>query len=236
MTFPQLLDRWTRRFCSEFFQIFLPGLAGLILFDVNFGLFQGEFTVSDMTNVNTLLVYYADKLDMTGTQKIPYYIALFFMVYLLGYFLNASSKYFMGPRRWRMFLRAGEADDNLSMSIPPSVAAKIGAVPGDLAASGGREICQALVESEGLAGELHSLETRAGLYRSLGYLFCLMAVVNVSLFAIAFDFSNLVLKMCIVILNLVFAFLFFKGQEEASNRWKEQLAAEALVAVMRQRS
>jgi hypothetical protein len=200
---------------------------------LNFGLFQGEFTSADVTNVNTVLVYYADKLEMTGTHQTPYYVALFFLVYLLGYFLNASSKYFMGPQRWRVFLRAGEADDTLSMSIPPSVAAKIAAAPGDLIASGGRELCQALVESEGLAGELHSLETRAGFYRSMGYLFCLMSVVNLSLFAVAFDFSNLILKMSIVILNLVFAFLFFKGQAETSTRWKEQLAAEALIAVMR---
>lgn len=231
MTFPQMLDRWLRRFSSEVVKIFIPGAAALLLFDMNFGIFQGEFTLEEATSINGVLGYYADRLEAGSASHLTHYLAMGFVVYFLGYFLYSSSKYFIGPQKMRMFLRAGENPGTLNMEVPTAVRSFLSLKDNEY--TRGREICQALIEASGLNGELHSLENRTSMFRSFGYLFSLMALLDVALFMISFDFSSLTMKLCVVILNLVFAFLFFKGQEEASARWKEQLSSEALVAANR---
>jgi hypothetical protein len=231
MTFPQVLDRWLRRVTSEIVKIFIPGAAALLIFDMNFGIFQGEFTLEQATSINGVLGYYADRLEAGSPSQLTYILTMGFMTYFLGYFLYSSSKYFSGPQKMRVFLRAGEHPVTLDMEVPAAVRSFLNLKPEEF--SRGREICLSVVEASGLNGELHALENRTSMFRSFGYLFSLMALVDIALFLISFDFSSLTMKLCMVILNLVFAFLFFKGQEECSARWRDQLASEAIVAANR---
>lgn len=224
-------DMWLRRIIREMLLIFIPGLMALILIDVNFGIFRGEFSLTDLVNFNTLVVYYVDKLDLMGEQHIPYAAVFLMIIYILGYFLHSSSKYFVGPKRFRIFLNVKDAEDELHMPVPPAAAAFLNAKDGNVPADAGAEVCQALIDTSGIPSQVSSYENRSGFYRSMGYLFSLLALLNICLFLVAFDFDATLLKVCIAIFNVVFAFLFFKGQEETSHRWKEQLSAETLVAI-----
>jgi len=226
-----LLDHWLRRIMRELYLVLIPGIAGLILLDINFGIFQGEFGIEDLTNINTVVLYYADKLDVTGHQQFPYIIVMLMMVYFLGYFLSSSSKYFVGPKRFRVLMSVKEAQDELHMPLPPSAAQFLSVKAGDLPDNAGAEACQALIDASGIPSTSGAFENRSGLYRALGYLFFLLALFDLALFMIEFDFTSMIMKFSICILNIVFSFLFFKGQEENSLRWKEQMSAEALVAI-----
>ena len=232
-SFSQNISMWVHRIVREFFLIILPGLAGLLLMDINFGVFRGEFTIQDVVNFNTMVVYYVDKLDLTGHQQIPYGLVMFFVVYFLGYFLHSSSKYFVGPKRFRVFLKVKDTEDEITLPLLPTVKNFLNVQEGDIPHNAGAEACQALIDASGIPSLLSSYENRSGLYRSLGYLFFLMALMNIALFLVEFDYSSTIMKFSIFLLNIVFAFLFFKGQEESSLRWKEQMCAEALVAVNR---
>lgn len=232
-SFSQLISTATRRLSKESFLILLPGVAGLLLIDVNFGIFRGEFTIEDVVNFNTMVVYYVDKLDLTDTQQIPYGLVMFFVVYFLGYFLHASSKYFVGPKRFRLFLKVKDTEDEITLPLTPTVKEFLQLKEGDLPHNAGAEACLALIDAAGIPSQVSHYENRSGLYRSLGYLFFLLALMDVALFLVAFDYSQMMMKFSICLINIVFAFLFFKGQEETSMRWKEQICAEALVAVNR---
>ncbi len=232
-TFPAFFDRWLKRLGQDFALYILPGLAALILLDLNFGLFRGEFSLEDVANFNTMILYYVDKLDLTGQQQMLYAIVTFFVVYFLGYFLHSSSKYFVGPRRFRLFLSVKEAEDELRLPLPAAAMSWLGGPAAGLPDNAGTETCRAIVDASGLPSHLQTLETRCGMYRNLGYLFSLMVLVDIGLFLVAFDFSDMLIKACTVILNLVMAFLFFKGQEESGKAWKELLIAETLVALQR---
>lgn len=230
-SFTQFLSICLRRIMKDLFLILIPGVAALIMLDINLGIFRGEFSIEDLVNFNTMIVYYVDKLDLTGSQQIPYGLVMFFVVYFVGYFLHSSSKYFVGPKRFRVFLSVKDAEDEISMVVPPTVKDYLQVQDGDLPVNAGAEACQALIDASGIPSQVSSFENRSGLYRSLGYMFCLMALIDLSMFLIEFDYSGVVIKLSVFLLNLVFSFLFFKGQEESSMRWKEQMSAEALVAV-----
>lgn len=228
-----MVDRWVRRACQELCQIIIPGIAALLLMDMNVNLFRGEFTMEDMANINTVILYYVDKLDLTGQQQVPYGLVFIFFVYFLGYFLHSSSKYFIGPQKFRGFLSVKGVEDIPHIPLPPSAENFLNAKPGDLQALTGEEVCQTLIETAGIPSRLATLENRSAMYRSFGYLFTLMMLLDLGLFAVAFDFDDVILKISVLIINVVFAFLFFKGQEESTQEWKEQLSAETLIAVNR---
>ena len=232
-SFSLTFSTWMRRIIKEIVLIMIPGLAALLMLDINFSVFRGEFSIDDLVNFNTMVIYYVDKLDLTGQQQIPYNVVMFFVIYFLGYFLHSSSKYFVGPKRFRVFLSVKEAEDEITMSLPPSAKSFLKVQEGDLPEGAGAETCLALIDASGIPTQVSSFENRAGFYRSLGYLFFLLILIDLGLFVVAFDYSSIIMKISMFLMNIVFAFLFFKGQEETSVRWKEQLSAETLVAVNR---
>jgi len=232
-SFTQYLSTCVHRILREFFLIILPGIAGLMLIDINFGIFRGEFTIEDVVNFNTMVVYYVDKLDLTGHQQIPYGFVMMLVVYFLGYFLHSSSKYFVGPKRFRVFMSVKNTEDEITMPLSPTVREFLNVKEGDLPLNAGAEACQALIDASGIPSQVSSYENRSGLYRALGYLFFLMGLMDIAMFLVEFDFNSSIMKVSILLMNIVFSFLFFKGQEETSMRWKEQMCAEALVAVNR---
>lgn len=232
-SFSLIFSTWMRRVIKEIVLIMIPGLAALLMLDINFSVFRGEFSIDDLVNFNTLVIYYVDKLDLTGQQQVPYSVVMFFVVYFLGYFLHSSSKYFVGPKRFRIFLSVKEAEDEITMSIPPSAKNFLKAQEGDIPDGAGAETCMALIDASGIPSQVSSFENRAGFYRSIGYLFFLLILIDLGLFIVAFDYSSIIMKLSMFLMNIVFSFLFFKGQEETSVRWKEQMSAETLVAVNR---
>ncbi len=230
-----IIDHWLRRICFTISVILLPGIAGLFFVDLNTNVFRGEFGMTDFVNFNALVVYYVEKLDLAGQQAILYSVVMTLMVYVIGYFLHSSSKFFAGPRRFRSWFQVSDTDSAPDLEIPPSAQAFLQMKEGDIVAGAGEDACQALVCSAGINSQLPSLERRIGFYRAMGYLFSLMVLLDLCLFLISFDFLDITIKASMVIANLTFAFLFFKGQEESAKKWKEVLSAETLVAVAKLR-
>ena len=228
-----IIDHWVRRIVGSLSVIFFPGLAALFLIDLNANIFRGEFGLSDLTNFNTVVVYYVEKLDIAGQQTLLYAAVMGLLVYLTGYFLYSSSKFFAGPQRFRRLFQVGDCDETPHLELPPSALAYLQAKPGDLLPGSGEETCQALVDAACLPSRLPSLERRTALYRSMGYLFSLMVLMDLGLFLVSFDFGDIIIKCSLVICNLTLAFLFFKGQQESAQTWKEQLSGETLVAIAR---
>lgn len=226
-----IIDHWVRRISRNLTVIFFPGLAGLFLIDFNANIFRGEFGLSDLANFNTVVVYYVDKLDIAGQQTMLYTAVMGFLVYVMGYFLYSSSKFFTGPQRFRRLFQVGDIEETPQLELPPSALAYLKAQPGDLVPGAGEEACQALVDASCLPSRLPGMERRTSLYRSMGYLFSLMVLLDLGLFLVSFDFADIVVKCSLIICNLTLAFLFFKGQQESARTWKEQLSAETLVAV-----
>jgi hypothetical protein len=209
--------------------IVVPGVCALFLFDLNFNIFRGEFSLEDITNFNTVVMYYVEKLDISGQQSTLYAVVMAILVYLTGFFLHASSKFFTGPHRFHSLFQVGEFINEPSLEMPG--AAKNLLNLGPEAPTDGTSICMSIVEASSIPSKLPALERQCGFYRSMGYLFCLLLLVDIGLFVVAFDFTDLVLKICLVVMNIVFAFLFFKGQSDVIKHWKAQLQAETLVAI-----
>ncbi len=231
----QIIDHWFRRLCLSISIIILPGIAGVFFVDLNTNVFRGEFGMSDFANFNSLVAYYVERLDLSGQQALLYGVVMTLLVYAFGYFLHSSSKFFAGPRRFRSWFQVGETDNAPELELPPSAAAYLQMKEGDLINGAGEDTCQALVTASGINSQLPSLERRVGFYRAMGYLFSLMVLLDLCLFLVSFDFLDITIKASIVIANLTFAFLFFKGQEESANKWKEVLSAETIVAVAKLR-
>ncbi len=227
----QIIDQWFRRLCNSLSLIFLPGIAGLFFIDLNTNVFRGEFGITDFVNFNALVVYYVEKLDLADQQTMLYTVVMALLVYAFGYFLHSSSKFFAGPRRFRSWFKVTDTDSAPHLELPPSALTFLQMKEGDLVAGAGEDACRTLVTSSGISSSLPSLERRIGFYRAMGYLFSLMVLLDLCLFLVSFDFLDIIIKASIVIANLTFAFLFFKGQEECGNKWKETLSAETLVAV-----
>jgi hypothetical protein len=226
----QFLDNWISRLFLTFSAIIFPGIAGIFLIDLNASIFQGEFGLTEITNFNTIVIYYVERLDLVGQQQMLYTVIMGLLVYILGYFLHSSSKFFASPKRFRQLFQVTAEDNAPHLEVPPSAQALLQVREGDLIAGAGVEVCQALVSSAGLLSRLPSLERKLSLYRSMGYLFSLMVIFDLAVFVVAFDFRDIIVKASVIIGNLTFAFLFFKGQEEVAHRWKETLAAETVVA------
>jgi len=231
----QIIDHWLRRVCLSISIILLPGIAGLFFIDLNINVFRGEFGMTDFVNFNALVLYYVEKLDLVGQQAMLYGVVMTLLVYAFGYFLHSSSKFFAGPRRFRSWFQVGETDNAPELEMPPSATAYLQIKEGDVIAGAGEETCQTLVVSSGITSQLPTLERRVGFYRAMGYLFSLMVLLDLALFLVSFDFLDITIKVSMIIANLTFAFLFFKGQEESANKWKEVLSAETLVAVAKLR-
>lgn len=227
----QIIDQWFRRLSSTLSLVLLPGIAGLFFVDLNTNVFRGEFGMTDFVNFNALVVYYVEKLDLAGQQAMLYSVVMILLVYIFGYFLHSSSKFFAGPRRFRSMFKVSDTDGVHHLEMPPSAISYLQLKEGDLVTGAGAEACQALVNSSGIASQLPSLDRRIGFYRAMGYLFSLMVLLDLCLFLVSFDFLDITIKASMVIANLTFAFLFFKGQEECANKWREALSAETLVAV-----
>jgi hypothetical protein len=227
----QIIDQWFRRLCNSLSLVFLPGIAGLFFIDLNTNLFRGEFGITDFVNFNALVVYYVEKLDLSQQQTILYTVVMALLVYAFGYFLHSSSKFFAGPRRFRSWFKVADTESTPHLELPPSALIFLQVKEGDLIPGAGEDACRTLVISSGITSSLPSLERRIGFYRAMGYLFSLMVLLDLCLFLVSFDFLDIIIKASIVIANLTFAFLFFKGQEECGNKWKETLSAETLVAV-----
>jgi hypothetical protein len=227
----QIIDQWFRRLCNGLSLIFLPGIAGLFFVDLNTNVFRGEFGMTDFVNFNALVVYYVEKLNLADQQTMLYTTVMALMVYAFGYFLYSSSKFFAGPRRFRSWFKVSDTESEPHLELPPSALAFLQMKDGDLVTGAGEDACRTLVSTSGIASALPSLERRIGFYRSMGYLFSLMVLLDLCLFLVSFDFLDITIKGSIVMANLTFAFLFFKGQEECGHKWKETLSAETLVAV-----
>lgn len=227
----QIIDQWCRRLGNSISLVFLPGIAGLFFIDLNTNVFRGEFGMTDFVNFNALVVYYVEKLDLAGQQTILYIVVMALLVYIFGYFLHSSSKFFAGPRRFRSWFKVEDADNAPHLELPPSALTFLQLKEGDLVSGAGEDACRTLVTSSGISSALPSLERRIGFYRAMGYLFSLMVLLDLCLFLVSFDFLDITIKGSIVIANLTFAFLFFKGQEECGNKWKVTLSAETLVAL-----
>ncbi len=228
-----IIDHWVRRISRNLTVIFFPGLAALFMLDFNANIFRGEFGLAELTNFNTVVVYYVEKLDIAGQQTLLYSAVMGLLVYVVGYFLYSSSKFFAGPNRFQRLFQVGECEEAPRLALPAHALAYLHIKAEGLVPGSSEETCQVLVDAAMLPSRLPGLERRSALYRSMGYLFSLMAVLDLGLFLVSFDFNDIVIKSSLLICNLTFAFLFFKGQQENVQTWKEQLSAETLVAVAR---
>ncbi|MBY0516374.1 MAG: hypothetical protein K2P81_05670 [Bacteriovoracaceae bacterium] len=230
-SFAHLLQSWVSSALISLGTIIFPGICALFLIDLNFNVFRGEFSFEDMINFNKMVEYYVAKLDVAGQETFLYIAVMAMIVYLLGYFLNSSSKFFTGTHKFHRLFQVGEYIESPTMTLPVTAKNFLNLQDDDLISGAEEELCQSLIASSDIPSKLGSFERRSGLYRCLGYLFCFMVLLDIGLFVVAFDFEDIVLKMCVTVFNIAFAFLFFKGHQENVSHWKEQLNAETLIAV-----